>query len=75
MNAPQYLTDAEGNRTAVVLDLATYQEMLKALEDADDVRFYDEGKATTAGEELLSLEQLEAELARDWAEQQRQAAQ
>ncbi len=31
MNAPQYITDAEGNRTAVVLDLETYQAMVEAL--------------------------------------------
>lgn len=31
MNAPQYIADAEGNRTAVVLDLETYQAMVEAL--------------------------------------------
>ncbi len=67
MNAPQYLTDAEGNRTAVVLDLVTYQEMLEALEDADDVRAFDEGMARLPGAEMVSIDQAEAELEAEWS--------
>ncbi len=62
MSAPRYIIDSEGNRTAVVLDLDTYREMLEALEDADDARFYREGKAEIEGVEMLSVDQVGAEL-------------
>ncbi len=62
MKAPQYITDDQGNRMAVVLDLETYREMLEALEDADDAHFYREGKAEIAGAEMLSVDQARAEL-------------
>ncbi len=47
---------------AVVLDMETYREMLEALEDADDARFYREGKAEIAGAEMLSVDQAGADL-------------
>ncbi len=37
MNAPQYITDASGNRTNVILDIATYQELLDRLEELEDI--------------------------------------
>ncbi len=51
----QFLVDERGNRTAVVLDLRRYQELLEAEEDLDDVRAYDEAKA--ANDEVIPLEQ------------------
>ncbi len=33
-----YITDAEGNRVAVVLDLETYERLLQAFEDLEDIR-------------------------------------
>lgn len=38
MNAPQYFVDHEGNRTSVLLDIASYNELLERLEDAEDIR-------------------------------------
>ncbi len=32
MNSPHFIVDAEGQRTAVILDLATYEQMLEDLE-------------------------------------------
>ncbi|HEV2330895.1 MAG TPA: hypothetical protein VGY56_19110 [Verrucomicrobiae bacterium] len=37
----QFLTDAKGNRTAVVLDLKTYERLRDAQEELEDIRTYD----------------------------------
>lgn len=42
---PKYITDVDGKRTAVVLSLEEYENILSALEDMDDVRLYDEAKS------------------------------
>jgi hypothetical protein len=51
----QFLVDERGNRTAVVLDLRRYQELLDAEESLDDVRAYDEAKALN--DEVVPFEQ------------------
>jgi len=51
----QFLVDERGNRTAVVLDLRRYQELLEAEEDLDDIRAYDEAKAQN--DDVIPLEQ------------------
>ena len=51
----RYLTDEEGNRTAVILDIAAYQKMLAELEMLDAIRAYDEAKANPG--ELIPFEQ------------------
>lgn len=38
----QFVTDAEGNRKAVQVDLAVWQEILALLEEADAERHWDE---------------------------------
>lgn len=58
----QYLVDAEGNRIKVVLDLADNQRLLAALEELDELRAYDEAKAS--GDEVIPLEQAIAEIER-----------
>lgn len=70
MHRPQYLTDAEGNRTALVLDLAIYQEMLEAWEEADATRAYNRGKTLLADHELVPLDQARADLEALWARDQ-----
>jgi hypothetical protein len=37
----QFLTDARGKRTGVVLDLQTYEHLREAEEDLADIRAYD----------------------------------
>lgn len=58
----QYLVGAEGNRIKVVLDLADNQRLLAALEELDELRAYDEAKAS--GDEVIPLEQAIAEIER-----------
>jgi hypothetical protein len=42
----QYVVDQVGNRTAVLLDVKYYQELLAALEEVESIRAYDEAKAS-----------------------------
>ena len=48
-----YVTDSEGNRTGVILDLEYYQKLIEALEELDAIRAYDEAKAS--GDEVVPL--------------------
>lgn len=43
---PQYLTDAEGNKIAVVLDIHVYKQLLEEIEELDAIRAYDEAIAS-----------------------------
>jgi hypothetical protein len=56
----QYLTDREGNRVKVVLDMEQFQQMLEELEELDDIRAYDAAKAS--GDEAIPFEQAMAEI-------------
>jgi PHD/YefM family antitoxin component YafN of YafNO toxin-antitoxin module len=41
----QYLVDEHGKRTAVLLDVEYYRELLAAVEEIESIRAYDEAKA------------------------------
>ncbi len=41
---PQYIKDANGNKTLVVLPAQEFDKLMEALEDAEDIRLYDEAK-------------------------------
>lgn len=62
MNNPQYLVNDEGQRTAVLLDLETYEELLEAREELDDIRAADAAKAEDP--EGLPLAEARAEVER-----------
>jgi PHD/YefM family antitoxin component YafN of YafNO toxin-antitoxin module len=40
----QFIVDDKGKQVAVVLDLATYEKFLEAIEELEDIRAYDEAK-------------------------------
>ncbi len=40
----EYLVDEHGKRKAVVVPLATWQKILEALDELEDIRAYDEAK-------------------------------
>jgi hypothetical protein len=42
----QYVIDENGKRTAVILDVQYYKELLAALEEIESVRAYDRAKAS-----------------------------
>jgi hypothetical protein len=56
----RFVVDEQGNRTGVLLDLASYRELLEAAEELDAIRAYDAAKA--AGEEAIPLDQALAEI-------------
>jgi len=58
----KFVTDAEGNRVAVLLDIEVYRKMLEAWEDLEDIRAYEEAEA--ANEELIPLEEVGKEIER-----------
>ncbi len=56
----QFVTDTEGNRTAVILDMDTYRQLVEAQEELEDIRAYDAAKA--AGDEVIPFDQALAEI-------------
>ena len=42
---PQYVTDLKGHKTAVLLPIREYNTLVEELEELNDVRLYDAGKA------------------------------
>lgn len=44
----QFLTDAKGRRTGVVLDLKTYYRLLEAEEELSDISAYDSARPKVA---------------------------
>ncbi|MGF1567017.1 MAG: hypothetical protein ACFCVD_02890 [Nodosilinea sp.] len=61
----RYLVDGQGNRIGVVLDIATYQQLLAKLEELEELYAFD--MAAASGDEAIPLEQAIAEI-----EQQRE---
>ncbi len=68
----RYITDANGKRTAVILDIATFEQLLDELEDlADSWEAEEVMKAVARGkEELIPWEQVKAELAQRYEQQE-----
>jgi hypothetical protein len=61
--AKQFVTDENGVRVAVVLDIKEYEELLDDLEDLQAVREYEDAKAS--GEVPIPLEQALDEIRRN----------
>jgi hypothetical protein len=57
----QYLTDAEGNRIAVVIDIKTYQQLLEQLDELYCLKGYEQAVIETEPEissgDYLTLDQ------------------
>ncbi|HEX8474868.1 MAG TPA: hypothetical protein VF666_12625 [Pyrinomonadaceae bacterium] len=47
MNKEQYVVDESGNRTAVLLDVERYFELLEAQEELEAIRAYDAAKLSS----------------------------
>jgi PHD/YefM family antitoxin component YafN of YafNO toxin-antitoxin module len=58
----QYVIDQEGNRTAVLLDVKYYEQLIAALEEVESIRAYDEAKA--ANDEVIPFDQATDEIER-----------
>ncbi len=55
---PQYITDKNGKKTAVILKIKEYQRILEELEDEADIRLYDEAKKEDDGTRIELREYL-----------------
>jgi hypothetical protein len=51
----QFVVDESGNRTAVLLDVERYRELLEAQEELESIRAYDEAKSS--GDEAVPFSQ------------------
>ena len=58
-----FVLDADGNKTAVLLDYATWEEVMTILEDIEDAEEISRSRAS--GEEAIPWEQAKAELQGD----------
>lgn len=45
-NTEQFVVDRSGNKTAVLLDIDRYSELLEAQEELESIRAFDEAKAS-----------------------------
>ena len=56
----RFITDSQGNRLAVILDIAQYEALLDAAEELEDIRAFDEAKASE--DEAIPFEQAVREI-------------
>ncbi len=56
----QFVVDESGNRTAVLLDVKRYIELLEAQEELESIRAYDEAKSS--GDEVVPFSQAVKEI-------------
>jgi PHD/YefM family antitoxin component YafN of YafNO toxin-antitoxin module len=59
----QFVVNERGEKVAVVIGIEEYEKILEELEDRDDIRAYDEAKASV--ETPIPLEQALAEIRRN----------
>gem|GEM_PF-92627 len=58
----QYLVDDQGHRTAAVVPIAEWEQILESLEELDDIRAYDEAKSSPS--DPIPFEQAVSEITR-----------
>jgi hypothetical protein len=49
---PQYIKDAKGNKSLVILPAKEFDILMKELEDIEDIKLYDEAKKNDTGERI-----------------------
>jgi hypothetical protein len=49
---PQYIKDADGNRSMVILSVHEFDSLIDELEEMEDIRLYDEVKKDDTGERI-----------------------
>lgn len=59
----KFIVDDQGQKTAVILDIAEYRKLLEEAEELDAIRAYDVAKA--AGDEAIPFEQAVEEIERN----------
>ena len=59
-NHERFVTDSNGRRTAVLLDLEFYEKLLQELEELESLRAYDAAKSSS--DEVIPLDQALSEI-------------
>lgn len=57
---PQYIKDAKGNKTLVVIFAEEFNKIMDLLEDLEEITVYDEAKKNDDGERVLFSDYLKA---------------
>jgi PHD/YefM family antitoxin component YafN of YafNO toxin-antitoxin module len=55
---PQYIKDANGKNTLVILPAKEFDSMMEELEELEDIKLYDKAKKDDTGERILFSEYL-----------------
>jgi PHD/YefM family antitoxin component YafN of YafNO toxin-antitoxin module len=50
---PQYIKDANGQKSLVILPATEFDSIIEELEELDDIKLYDEAKKEDTGEHIL----------------------
>ncbi len=53
---PQYIKDANGEKTLVILPVKEFNSLMEELEEMEDIRLYDEAKKNDTGERITMEE-------------------
>ncbi len=62
---PQYIKDANGKKSLVVLSIQEFDYLIKELEEIEDIRLYDEAKKEDTGERVLFSDYLKKRKAKN----------
>lgn len=62
---PQYIKDANGNKSMVVLSVKEFYTIMEELEDLEDIKLYDEAKKEDTGERIIFSDYLKNRKARN----------
>ena len=57
---PQYINNAKGEKSLVVLSLEEFEELMQELEELEDIRLYDEARKEEKGQRVLLDEYIES---------------
>ena len=49
---PQYITDANGEKSLVILPAKEFDTLMEVLEELEDIRLYDEAKKEDTGDRI-----------------------
>jgi PHD/YefM family antitoxin component YafN of YafNO toxin-antitoxin module len=60
---PRFIVDNKGKKTAVILDIVEYEQLLEEAEELEAIRAHDAAKAV--GDEAIPFEQVVAEIEQD----------
>ncbi len=57
---PQFIKDANGHKSLVVLSTKEFNTLIEELEELEDIKLYDEAKESDTGERILFSEYLKS---------------